>query len=540
MKLKNAIAAILLTLLTASAAMAVDTTTTRLGLTKPAVGSTGWGVKWNTNADSIDSLVGVLGAGNTWTATSTFTVTQNFSSMTVNNQMVVYDKPIFGIGPVTSSTAGWTGSGGTLTAGTYYYKIFPFTSAGKVGSPSPELVCVAGTSAGRCGMSWTATPGVSYYRIQRGTDSGGGSGYFTVAASLTQFDDTGQAFSSGSGAIGNANNEWITVPGVIDFDASLGGIRWRDWTTGAVTGHISVTSAGEFEMSTGLFYPAYYFENGLFQNYLTFFPTMNPAPRMLFTNNSFGTAGYGIIDGQPLTIDNNGQEVWNFGFSSNTTRNRIVIISTAAANIRNQCQVPFTSGNPYMNWASNADNFSTGLYNAGHAYTITASSNVDTGPFALKVSTNGFSTRPAQPYFHVRYTGTATNVTGDGTQYTMTWPTEITDNGSNFAQVNSTYCFTAPVTGIYGFTARVDFGAMGAAHTTYRIDLVTTSRTYTNYVDASVNTATDRGVEVNAPVASMTAGDIAYVTVKVSNGTKVVSVGSGSGDINYFMGELKD
>ncbi len=69
-----------------------DTSTSRLGITKPSIGSTGWGTKWNTNADTIDlgvavqsatntfSAANVFSAGNTFTGVATFTGTPNIAA----------------------------------------------------------------------------------------------------------------------------------------------------------------------------------------------------------------------------------------------------------------------------------------------------------------------------------------------------------------------------------------------------------------------------------------------------------------------------
>lgn len=55
-----------------------DTSTTRIGLTKPTPGSAGWAPKLNTNFDIVDASAALLGADNTFTAKNTF------SSMTVS------------------------------------------------------------------------------------------------------------------------------------------------------------------------------------------------------------------------------------------------------------------------------------------------------------------------------------------------------------------------------------------------------------------------------------------------------------------------
>ncbi len=269
----------------------------------------------------------------------------------------------------------------------------------------------------------------------------------------------------------------------------------------------------------------------------------NSTPSFSFINDS-NTGMYnvssdqlGFSAGGVLVAISSSSGAMSYGPNPDITTGGWSYISAAAGDLRQLLYKNNSSGNPFTNWSTSVDNFSAGIVNSSRFWALTNTNSMGSG-YTVKVSTGGFMTRPLQPYFHVRFTGNATSVTGDGTQYTVTWPTEITDNGNNFAQVNSTYCFTAPITGIYSFHAKVDFGSLGVAHTTYRIDLVTTNQTYTTYVDGSVNTATDRGVDVDAPVASMTAGNIAYITVKVSNGAKTVNVGSGSGDINYFMGSL--
>jgi hypothetical protein len=50
-------------------------TTTRAGLTKPDIGSTGWGTVLNTNLDSIDSLFAVLASTNAFTAATSMSAT---------------------------------------------------------------------------------------------------------------------------------------------------------------------------------------------------------------------------------------------------------------------------------------------------------------------------------------------------------------------------------------------------------------------------------------------------------------------------------
>ena len=64
------------------------------------------------------------------------------------------------------------------------------------------------------------------------------------------------------------------------------------------------------------------------------------------------------------------------------------------------------------------------------------------------------------------------NVTGDGTDYTMPFATELADNNGNF----SSPTFTAPVTGIYYFCGFLNTRFSNSTSTV--VDLVTTVRTY--------------------------------------------------------------
>lgn len=140
-------------------------------------------------------------------------------------------------------------TGGTLAPNTYYYKVFPFNVNGYIGVPSDEIVVVVGGPNNKVNFTWSSSPEVVSYRLQRGTDQGGGAGYFDVIG--TSFSDSGQAFDSGANPVQAVNQFKIELPGTLDLVASQGAIRWRDYITpNVVTGSISCTSAGEMEFFT--------------------------------------------------------------------------------------------------------------------------------------------------------------------------------------------------------------------------------------------------------------------------------------------------
>lgn len=125
----------------------------------------------------------------------------------------------------------------------------------------------------------------------------------------------------------------------------------------------------------------------------------------------------------------------------------------------------------------------------------------------------------------------ATDVTGDGTVYTVLWPTEVYDQGSNFASNT----FTAPTTGVYLFNVSVSLEGLLAAHNHVELRLVTSNRTYENHQHMGV-AIPDMTLTLNV-LADMDATDTAYVAIMVDGSTKVVDVFAGANN-NFFSGFL--
>ena len=149
----------------------------------------------------------------------------------------------------------------------------------------------------------------------------------------------------------------------------------------------------------------------------------------------------------------------------------------------------------------------------------------------------GEITQPLQPAFLVRNSSEQSNGTGDDTNVTITFDTEISDQGGDFN--SGTYTFTAPVTGCYNLTAGAQM-RVDSTHEWLELRIVTSNRNYhvLNTVEFA-NLDTESSTLAVASV-DMDANDTAYVQVSVGTGNKTADViASTSGDLyTWFSGDL--
>ena len=167
-----------------------------------------------------------------------------------------------------------------------------------------------------------------------------------------------------------------------------------------------------------------------------------------------------------------------------------------------------------------------------------------TGTAGYVLTANGAGTAPsfqaasaaAVPAFAATTTSDATNITGDGTFFTLVCGTELFDVGGNYN--HTTGIFTAPSTGNYVFAGEICFNNLGAAHTVGVITVTPTAGgIYRNY-QYTPNPANLRnnGNYCDFPIyhfVPLTAGDTARITAAISNGTKVVGYYGSSSTFFY-------
>jgi len=137
----------------------------------------------------------------------------------------------------------------------------------------------------------------------------------------------------------------------------------------------------------------------------------------------------------------------------------------------------------------------------------------------VQIGTTGTLNYPLQPSF-LAQSAVVNNVTGDNTAYTMTFTSEIFDNNSDF---DGTSTFTAPVTGRYQLNIVMFMKGLTASHTSYRVDITTSNRTYEangSSAAAAKNAADQYGTSASTLV-DMDASDTAFIVITISNGTKV-------------------
>lgn len=179
------------------------------------------------------------------------------------------------------------------------------------------------------------------------------------------------------------------------------------------------------------------------------------------------------------------------------------------------------------------DGFATGLTKAickdGQSTTTAAI------PFAVGIHiTGGQLLMDTQPSFLAyRATDTA-NATGNGATATVNFSTEVFDRAANFSGTT----FTAPVTGIYGFSASVLLGDLTTAMTSFTLNLVTTARIYQKKIDFTPIAGGVISLDISV-LADMTAADTAVVQIIASNGAGDTADIKGSSNLaTFFSGQL--
>ena len=132
----------------------------------------------------------------------------------------------------------------------------------------------------------------------------------------------------------------------------------------------------------------------------------------------------------------------------------------------------------------------------------------------------------AQPTVFVPGTGSASNATGDGTDYAMVFGgTERVDQNSDFDNVST---FTAPVTGNYLFTVQIAVSGLSSMESSIARFRVGGSGLFTGWIyDAttlgadSVNGLVSLGFSI---IIDLDASDAVTIALDISGGSKAADV----------------
>ena len=138
----------------------------------------------------------------------------------------------------------------------------------------------------------------------------------------------------------------------------------------------------------------------------------------------------------------------------------------------------------------------------------------------------GIQAEAAQPGFLAHSAADQNNSTGDSTEVTIVYGTEIFDQNGDFDGVST---FTAPVTGRYLLRATAQLLQLASGHVQNIFHMVTSNRSYIQAVNPYAvfdATATFTNCEL-VEIVDMDAGNTAYFTVDVAGGAKSVDIGAG-------------
>ena len=136
-----------------------------------------------------------------------------------NSLVATYTGQVVLKGPVLNTPTTNT-TGGSLTAGTYYYKVTAITPGGETMASNEVLQVTTGASS-TVTLTWSAVEGATGYRIYRGTSAGNQTAFFSLTGAGLTFTDVGGPVTPGTPpSLPAENHLMITDPinGKIQFN----------------------------------------------------------------------------------------------------------------------------------------------------------------------------------------------------------------------------------------------------------------------------------------------------------------------------------
>lgn len=257
------------------------------------------------------------------------------------------------------------------------------------------------------------------------------------------------------------------------------------------------------------------------------YPSTTTVNQVLYSSATNTVAGLSTANNGLLVTSNSGVPSILAGPG---TTGQVLQANSAAAPSFSTASYPSTTTINQILYSS-AANTVTGLATANTAILATNSSGV---PSITTASGNWLNT--SRTCFCAKQSSNTPNITGDGTTYTIIFPTSVFDQASNYNTGTGT--FTAPVTGRYLFTSSVSISNIGVAHTSCIFQFSTTSNGNPEFYRSNCSVIAVSGIITAAGsiILPMTANDTCTVTATVSNSTKTVAI-TGS-PASYFTGIL--
>jgi len=211
--------------------------------------------------------------------------------------------------------------------------------------------------------------------------------------------------------------------------------------------------------------------------------------------------------------------------------------------INNKCEEltidPGASGDSFLQFDINTTGeWRIGCDDTDDSFRISQGSALGTNDTFIMTDA-GERTMPLQPAFLGYHTLADSNVTGDGSVYTLgsgNALSEIFDQGGDFVTSGT---FTAPVDGRYYFSMSMQISGLASGHNG-EMRLVTSNGTYKLYKNNTVSMGST--VEyTSCAFVDMDASDTATATLDIAGGAKTVDVAAGTlgaGAPTWFSGYL--